>query len=103
MRGARLAAGTFALVSAAGLGLFAGAQDPDPVVLVVHGGAGVLPKKQLTPALEKQYRADLTQALRAGHQALGKGGTCLDAVESAIKVLEDSPLFNAGKGAVFTS
>ncbi|MCI0455796.1 MAG: isoaspartyl peptidase/L-asparaginase [Gemmataceae bacterium] len=108
MGGSQLTAVAFALVCAAGLGLLAGAQPPDQpgagkVVLVVHGGSGVLPRKELTPALERQYLADLEEALRAGHDALQrKGGTCLDGVEAAIKVLEDSPRFNAGKGAVFT-
>ncbi len=72
-------------------------------VLVVHGGAGVLPRGKLTPEREAECRADLEAALKAGHQALGReGGTALDAVVAAIKVLEDSPRFNAGKGAVFT-
>src|SRR5437868_14737229 len=79
------------------------AEAPAKVVLAIHGGAGPRPKKQMTPELEKKYRDDLERALRAGHQALHRErGTSLDAVESAIKVLEDSPLFNAGKGAVFT-
>jgi beta-aspartyl-peptidase (threonine type) len=97
-----------ALVSAAGLGLLAGAQAPGQpqaapkVVLVIHGGSGVVPKKEMTHALKTQYEADLKEALKAGYKAL-KDGTCLDAVEAAIKVLEDSPRFNAGKGAVFTS
>lgn len=72
------------------------------VVLVVHGGAGVLDEKKMTPELRKEYEAGLTQALREGHAALKKGSS-LDAVEAAIRVLEDNPLFNAGKGAVFTS
>ena len=72
----------------------------DPVVLVIHGGAGVIDKKKMTPELEKQYRDALTLALKTGHRVLGKGSS-LDGVEAAIKVLEDSPLFNAGKGAVF--
>lgn len=72
----------------------------DKVVLVIHGGAGVVDKKKMSAELEKQYRDALEQALKTGHQALGKGGS-LDGVEAAIKVLEDSPLFNAGKGAVF--
>jgi beta-aspartyl-peptidase (threonine type) len=72
-------------------------------VLVIHGGAGVMPREKMTPEREKQYRADLEKALRQGYQALQReGGTSLDAVEAAIKVLEDSPIFNAGKGAVFT-
>jgi beta-aspartyl-peptidase (threonine type) len=56
----------------------------------------------MTPELEQQYRAKLSEALLAGHAVLAKGGAALDAVESTIKILEDSPLFNAGKGAVFT-
>ena len=73
------------------------------VVLAVHGGAGVVPRKEMTEALEKKYRADLERALTAGRDALRrKGGTGLDAVVAAIKVLEDSPRYNAGKGAVFT-
>jgi beta-aspartyl-peptidase (threonine type) len=72
------------------------------VVLGVHGGAGV-PKKQMTPELEKHLREGLERALRAGHALLQReGGTSLDAVEAAIRVLEDDPWFNAGKGAVFT-
>jgi beta-aspartyl-peptidase (threonine type) len=71
-------------------------------VLVIHGGAGSRPKN-MTAELEKQYRAELEKALRAGRQALERpGGSSLDAVETAIRVLEDSPLFNAGRGAVFT-
>lgn len=74
----------------------------DRVVLVVHGGAGVRERAKLNAALEHLLRADLEQALRAGHAALEReGGRSLDAVEAAIRVLEDSPRFNAGKGAVF--
>ncbi|HZU35978.1 MAG TPA: isoaspartyl peptidase/L-asparaginase [Gemmataceae bacterium] len=70
------------------------------VVLVMHGGAGVPAK--MSPALVKKHEAVLAQALRTGYAALQKpGGTSVDAVEAAIRVLEDSPLFNAGKGAVF--
>jgi beta-aspartyl-peptidase (threonine type) len=71
-------------------------------VLVIHGGAGVRPEK-LPPEREKKYRAELEKALEAGYDALNRqGGTSLDAVEAAIRYMEDSPLFNAGKGAVFT-
>src|SRR5688500_14263003 len=69
-------------------------------VLVIHGGAGVI-RKDLTPEKEKLVRADLTAALEAGHAVLKQGGSSLDAVTRAILVLEDSPRFNAGKGAVF--
>jgi len=72
------------------------------VVLGVHGGTG-LPKKEMTPELEKALRAGLDRALAAGYEKLQTAGaTSLDAVEAAIRVLEDSPHFNAGKGAVFT-
>ena len=72
------------------------------VVLVIHGGAGVLSRRVMTAEQEGRYRKELERALRAGHEAMRRTGQGLDAVETAIKVLEDSPLFNAGKGAVFT-
>lgn len=71
-------------------------------VLLVHGGAGAIPRAEMTPEREARYREALESALRAGYEILeGQGGTSLDAVEAAIRVLEDSPLFNAGRGAVF--
>jgi beta-aspartyl-peptidase (threonine type) len=70
--------------------------------IVIHGGAGNIRRESLTPEKEAEYRAKLTEALRAGHAVLAQGGTSLDAVSAAIRILEDSPLFNAGKGAVFT-
>ena len=73
------------------------------IVLVIHGGAGVRPRAKMTPELQGQYEAALRTALQAGYDALKRDkGTSLDAVEAAIKVMEDSPLFNAGKGSVFT-
>ena len=74
---------------------------PD-VVLGIHGGIGV-DKKDMTPELEKEVRAGLKSALEAGQGQLKAGGTSLDAVEAAIRVMEDLPVFNAGKGAVFTN
>ena len=71
-------------------------------VLVIHGGAGGLRRERYSPELQEKYRAVLKMALEAGHVVLAAGGCALDAVESTIKVLEDSPLFNAGKGAVLT-
>lgn len=72
------------------------------VILGIHGGAGVT-RKEMTPELEKNLRAGLEKALREGAAALRKpGATSLDAVETAIRVLEDDPWFNAGRGAVFT-
>ncbi len=70
--------------------------------LAIHGGAGTILKSRMTPALEAEYRRGLEDALRAGWNILEKGGSSLDAVESAVCSLEDFPLFNAGRGAVFT-
>ena len=72
-------------------------------VLVIHGGAGTLNKSQFTPALEAKYKSGLDSALLVGNSILEKGGTALDAVEATVKVLENNPLFNAAKGAVFTN
>ncbi|KAL1924917.1 uncharacterized protein VTP21DRAFT_4571 [Calcarisporiella thermophila] len=69
--------------------------------LVIHGGAGLIKRTSMTPELEKEYRAALEQALRTGWKAL-MAGTSMDAVVAAVEVMEDSPLFNAGKGSVFT-
>ncbi len=70
---------------------------------MIHGGAGVIRKGSISPEKEKEYRAKLEEAVLAGYKALQDGKPSLDAVETAIKILEDSPLFNAGKGAVFTA
>ncbi len=78
-------------------------QSPeDKYVLVIHGGAGTILQSTMTPEKEKAYRSALRQALEAGYAKLKAGATSLDAVEAAVRVLEDNPLFNAGKGAVFT-
>ncbi len=74
-----------------------------PIALVVHGGAGTILREKMTPEREAALRAALSEALTVGYQILEKGGTSLDAVEAAVCVLEDSPLFNAGRGSVFTS
>jgi len=71
--------------------------------LVIHGGAGAMKRGSYTPAQELQYKTKLTEALQIGYTILKNGGSSLDAVEKVINLLEDSPLFNAGKGAVFTS
>lgn len=71
-------------------------------VLVIHGGAGTILKENMTPELEVAYTAALTQSLKAGYEQLQLGNSSADAVIAAIKVMEDSPLFNSGKGAVFT-
>jgi beta-aspartyl-peptidase (threonine type) len=72
-------------------------------VLVIHGGAGTILKKNMTPEKEQSYREKLNEALQAGASVLESGGNSLDAVTAAIMVMEDSPLFNAGKGSVFTA
>ena len=74
----------------------------DKVVLVIHGGAGTILKKHMTAEKEKAYREALTESLTKGFEVIKKGGESEEAVIEAIKVMEDSPLFNAGKGAVFT-
>lgn len=71
--------------------------------LAIHGGAGVIERGTLSPEKEKAYRAGLNEALRTGSAVLDKGGAALDAVAAAVRVLEDNPLFNAGRGAVFTA
>jgi beta-aspartyl-peptidase (threonine type) len=73
-----------------------------PFRILVHGGAGTILPSSMTPELEKSYTEGLKSALMAGHKILAEGGPSLLAVESAVKSLEDNPLFNAGKGAVFT-
>jgi L-asparaginase / beta-aspartyl-peptidase len=83
--------------------------DPAPkpqhqrITLVVHGGAGTISRTTITPQQEAQYRAALEKALTSGHAVLAGGGSSVDAVVAAIMVFEDDPLFNAGKGAVFTN
>lgn len=70
--------------------------------LVIHGGAGTIRREDMSADEEEAYRSAMTEALEAGAAVLDAGGPSLDAVEAAIRVMEDSPLFNAGKGAVFT-
>ncbi|NJC04753.1 beta-aspartyl-peptidase (threonine type) [Sphingomonas kaistensis] len=70
--------------------------------LVIHGGAGVIERSALTPDKEKEIRAGLDRALAAGSAVLARGGAAVDAVDAAVRVLEDDPNFNAGRGAVFT-
>ncbi len=87
---------------AAGVAQLQGPQNPR-LGFVIHGGAGVIKKGSLTPEQEKEFRDKLEEALTAGYKALQAGKSALDAVEIAIRIMEDSPLFNAGKGAVFTN
>jgi len=71
--------------------------------IVVHGGAGVIERKDLTPEQDKAYRAAMARVTEAGAAVLRKGGSALDAIEAAIRIMEDDPLFNAGRGAVFAA
>jgi beta-aspartyl-peptidase (threonine type) len=71
--------------------------------LVIHGGAGTILKKNMTDEQEKAYREKLNEALSVGEKILKEGGSSMDAVTQTIMVMENSPLFNAGKGAVFTN
>jgi len=81
------------------------AQNPTPHrwTIVVHGGAGVIERPALGPKGDEAYRASLKTSTDAGAKVLDKGGSALDAVEAVLNILEDDPLFNAGRGAVFTS
>ena len=78
------------------------AEVPD-YVLVIHGGAGTLSRERMTEETEKEYLDKLNEALNAGEEILRNGGSSLRSIEAAIMVMENSPLFNAGKGAVFTN
>ncbi len=79
------------------------AKSMENFAIAIHGGAGTILKDSMSPALEQEYKAKLQEALTAGYEILSKGGTSMDAVVAAIKVMEDSPLFNAGKGSVFAN
>ncbi|SIQ95381.1 isoaspartyl peptidase/L-asparaginase family protein [Pontibacter lucknowensis] len=72
------------------------------LAIAIHGGAGTITPASMTPDLEKAYKSTLSHALNQSYQILEKGGSALDAVELAVALLEDSPLFNAGRGSVFT-
>src|SRR5215469_10423885 len=110
----------FLLFNAAALGLAAEAErsvisasvkrpennpnmDTKKIGLAVHGAAGTIERSKMTPEKEREYRAGLEQALTAGYEILKRGGSSLDATEAAVRVLEDDPHFNAGRGSVFTS
>lgn len=94
------------MTAAAALALLATpavAQETPRWSLAIHGGAGVIERASLTPERDAAYRAGLQAALDAGSAVLAQGGSSLDAVQAAIQSLEDNPLFNAGRGAVFTA
>lgn len=93
-----LTAAVFALFAAP-----AAAQEPPRWSFAIHGGAGVIERDSLTPEQDAAYRAALHRALEAGQAVLAADGSAMDAVQAAIQVMEDDPLFNAGRGAVFTA
>ncbi len=74
-----------------------------PFSIAIHGGAGTILREQMSNELQQSILADLEASVKAGHQILEEGGDALDAVVAAVKVLEDSPNFNAGKGSVLTN
>jgi len=71
--------------------------------IVVHGGAGVIERGSMTAEMETAYRQAMAKVIERGGEVLNKGGSALDAIEAAIQIMEDDPLFNAGRGAVFTA
>jgi beta-aspartyl-peptidase (threonine type) len=77
--------------------------ETQTIRLAIHGGAGTIERSKMTSEREGEYRAGLERALTAGYEILKRGGSSLDATEAAVRVLEDDPHFNAGKGSVFTS
>lgn len=96
----------FAAVLSLSLGLSAApvvAEEAPRWSLAIHGGAGVIERDSLTPQQDAAYRAALQRALDAGSAVLRSGGAAMDAVQAAIQIMEDDPLFNAGRGAVFTA
>lgn len=76
-------------------------QPVQKYAMVIHGGAGVMDRIDMTPEMQQEYILVLNRVLQVGDSVLSHGGTCMDAVEKSIVILEDCPLFNAGKGAVF--
>ncbi|MGC1359922.1 MAG: isoaspartyl peptidase/L-asparaginase, partial [Silvibacterium sp.] len=77
--------------------------QPHKWAVVLHGGAGVIERSSMSPEAERQYRAGLNEAITAAGAVLDKGGSALDAVQAAIEIFEDNPLFNAGRGSVFAA
>jgi beta-aspartyl-peptidase (threonine type) len=98
--------GKFLLASVIALSSVASALSQQPThhwAIVLHGGAGVIERATMDPKTEAAYRAALKEATEAAAKVLDAGGSSLDAVQAAIQILEDDPLFNAGRGAVFTA
>jgi L-asparaginase / beta-aspartyl-peptidase len=100
-----VACGVFTFAALAGAQQFGrmSSVKENKIGLVVHGGAGTMERNKMSPEREREYRAGLENALRAGWEILQPGGSALDATEAAVRVFEDDPLFNAGKGSVFNA
>jgi L-asparaginase / beta-aspartyl-peptidase len=97
--------GLFALAASADaqqFGIMSSVKE-NKIGLVVHGGAGTMERNKMSSEREREYRAGIENALRTGWEILQRGGSALDATEAAVRVFEDDPLFNAGKGSVFNS
>src|SRR5437763_6102028 len=96
--------GIFALAEVPGAQRFGRMRSvkENKIGVVVHGGAGTMERGKLTSEKEREYRAGIENALRAGWEILQRGGSSLDATQAAVRMFEDDPLFNAGKGAVFS-
>ena len=95
---------TLIIVLSSGLRtIIAFAEPGSPVAIAIHAGAGTISKEELTASMALEIRGTLMQAVQAGHEVLSSGGSSLDAITLAITTLEDSPLFNAGRGAVFNA
>ena len=92
----------FLVLTAISSNVLAITPEDKPFAIAIHGGAGTISKANLTAAQEQAYRDKLQQAIDKGYKVLEQGGTSLQAVQTAINIMEDSPLFNAGKGAVYT-
>ena len=91
-----------AMLLAVGFNAPAFAAEDAPFSIAIHGGAGTITRADLSAEQEAAYQAKLTEALNAGHTILADGGTSMDAVVAAIQIMEESPLFNSGRGAVYT-
>src|ERR1700730_4585074 len=100
-----VACGVFVFAALAGaqqFGRMSSAKETK-IGLVVHGGAGTMERNKMSSETERDYLAGIQSALRAGWEILQHGGSSLDATEAAVRVFEDNPLFNAGKGSVFNA
>lgn len=92
-----------AILTTLSIGAAGQAMAQEKWAIVVHGGAGVIERDQLTPEQEAAYRAAMTRAAETGAAVLREGGSAQDAIEAAVRGMEDDPLFNSGRGAVFTA